>query len=283
MRKILSVIALAAGLVALMMVVVVSAAPEAPLASTISIEPIYKSGDSSVKAGEIFTQRVRFERTDATGSLQFEVQVDKSIMFETFMRPGLSKSGSVNTNKVFQTNDAFHWRGSVNGNGFVEIEFPTRVGDCGKPPEDCPSTIAVKVVNTNGETVLTDDATVSLAAGEFDRSQIMFETFWTDGSFLPLIGSTGTCLNECEPATIAVTNNNSVPARVVIRGEAPAGMKWNRSAPAIFSDMDFTDGRSSEADPSVRFFDVSVQPNDTVSITLNMGCLLYTSPSPRDS
>ena len=273
MSKILSVIAVAAGMVALMMVVVVSAAPEAPLASTISIEPIYQSGDSSVKVGDIFTQRVRFERTDSTGSLQFEIQIDKSIMFETFMRPGVSKSGSINTNKVFQTDEAFHWRGSVSGDGFIEIDVPTRVGDCGKPPEDCPNAIAVKVVNTGGETVLSDDATVSLAAGDFDRSQIMFETFWTDGSALPLVGDSGTCLNDCEPAFIAITNNNSVPARAVIRGEAPAGMKWNRSAPAIFSDMDFTDGRASDADGSIRYFDVSLKANETVTLTLNLGLI----------
>ena len=78
MKRISGVLVLAAGLVALLMVAIVSAAPEVPDANNLIVEPVYQGGDTDVKVGDIFTQRVRFERTAATGLLQFEIQIAKS-------------------------------------------------------------------------------------------------------------------------------------------------------------------------------------------------------------
>ncbi|MFK7805526.1 MAG: hypothetical protein AB8G95_28110 [Anaerolineae bacterium] len=275
MKRIGSVLFLAAGLVALLMVAVVSAAPESPNANALTINPVYQGADTDVKIGEIFTQRVRFERTDATGNLQFEIQVEKSIMFETLLRPMLAKSGSVSTVKVFQTDDAFHWRGSVSGNGFVEIDIPTRVGDCGKPPEDCPNAIVANVLNMEGVVQLTATENVSLVEGDFDRGNFSAEAgFLTTPltatrSSVAALSLEGGCLRECDTAVVVMANNNPVPARAVIRGVAPAGMKWSAGSP-IFSDMDFTDARDAEMEETIREFDVLIEANTTVTLPVNL-------------
>ncbi|MEM8860936.1 MAG: GEVED domain-containing protein, partial [Chloroflexota bacterium] len=264
MRKIASVVAIAAGLVALLMFAVVTAAPDEPFASTVTIEPSYSGSDTAVKVGDIFTQRVRFERTDSTGLLQFEIQIAKSIMFETFTRPTISKSGNVSTNKVFQTDEAFHYRGTVDGNGIVEIGMAARVGDCGKPPEQCPNTISVNILNSSGEVVLSEDDEVQLVAGDFDRSQVSIEPTYLSGPSQ----TEAECLIDCEPTLVVLKNDNPVPARIVVRGETPNGMKWSGSSNSLTSNMDIPAGRSADSSDSVRVFDVSIQANETISLPL---------------
>ena len=253
MKRIGGVIILAAGLVALFMAAITSSgiASAAPDANELTVQAIYESGGSSVEAGTIFTERVRFERTDASGNLQFGISVPISAPFQFAGRPTINKSGSVQTTKVNVTDRSFNWRGGVSGNGFVEIDIPLWVDPTCEyeNPALCSSEILAHVLNNSGEVMLSKTAPVSVMGdSQFKPSDIKIET----GSFVIANGgglgfNTGKkldCAVVCAPAAVSMTNESMVPARVILFGVAPNGMRW--AGQSIFSDMDFTDARQAE-------------------------------------
>lgn len=274
MKRIGSVLILAAGLVALWLTAVASAAPEAPNVNVLTVEAIYQGSDTSVKVGDIFTQRVRIQRTGVVNTIQFKIEMPLPDNAIAAGRPTLVKSGSATINKITAIDDKLTSYTTIAGNGFVEFDLPLRVDpSCTEdPPDGCPVTLKADIINSSDVIELSESAPVVTEKGVFEPNDVNVEAGFlievagrsAESTSPNALSKDGICLNRCETAQILVNNENIVSARIVVRVEAPTGLKW------ISGNPQFPTTRASEGNPQVRIIDLLVEANTTVTTTLNL-------------
>lgn len=255
---------------ALWLTAVSYAEPAEPDANVFLYGTTFGGDIASVGAGGIFTQRVRFERTDATGNLQFGISVPITEGMRFAGRPVIDKSGSGQTTNVNITDYSFNWRGGIAENGFIEILIPVRVNNsCSptSPDTTCSVDLTARVFNDSGEEMMSETVEVVITPSDFSPSslEIGAGVVMTNGD----LSQNALCGAECEQTVIKMTNTDSQSVYVKVGAEKIAGLKYLNTSTGIFSDMDFNDGRAPEMQDRFQVHDVEMEPGETVEVPLN--------------
>lgn len=259
LKRVSITVFLAAGMVALWIFAATTFASIDASQLTIGIN--YPDGGSSVEHGETFTPTVRFERTDVSNQVTFGLELSVPSEGGDPGRPVFEASDSTRIDNVQYRDGKMRILVSMNGEGYIDVNWPiTAKCDVNESGTECNQfDVLAELLNTNGEQIQLQMAEVDVDPDQFNIANISIEAGAisdesTDENLI--LESEVNCVPRCKPVIVAVTNNNSEAARVLLRATLPAGLRWAQIAD------DEEDSRLVDANRRTRLIDITVAAGD---------------------